>query len=320
MKSKECLNGNKMPKIPLIVICSPTATGKSHLALQLAQSAGAEILNADSLQVYRYMDIGTAKPTRKEREKVAHHLIDVVNPDEEYNAAVYSEQARAIIENLAREGKPVFVVGGTGLYIRALLQGIIATPPVDENIRKYYKELRDRHGREYVFGLLQKRDPQAALHINPNDSVRVIRALEVLDQSGQSIIALQQKHLFADCPYSVCKIGLRVERDELKKRINLRTSQMVETGLLDEVRGLLAKGYSEKLKPLQSLGYKQMIDFIGKRQSWEQTLDSINRETWQYAKRQMTWFGADKTINWFRPEETEEIESKIEDFLPVILT
>jgi tRNA dimethylallyltransferase len=320
MKSKECLNGNKMPKIPLIVICSPTATGKSHLALQLAQSAGAEILNADSLQVYRYMDIGTAKPTRKEREKVAHHLIDVVNPDEEYNAAVYSEQARAIIENLAREGKPVFVVGGTGLYIRALLQGIIATPPVDENIRKYYKELRDRHGREYVFGLLQKRDPQAALHINPNDSVRVIRALEVLDQSGQSIIALQQKHLFADCPYSVCKIGLRVERDELKKRINLRTSQMVEAGLLDEVRGLLAKGYSEKLKPLQSLGYKQMIDFIGKRRSWEQTLDSINRETWQYAKRQMTWFGADKTINWFRPEETEEIESKIEDFLPVILT
>jgi tRNA dimethylallyltransferase len=320
MKSKECLNGNKMPKIPLIVICSPTATGKSHLALQLAQSAGAEILNADSLQVYRYMDIGTAKPTRKEREKVAHHLIDVVNPDEEYNAAVYSEQARAIIENLAREGKPVFVVGGTGLYIRALLQGIIATPPVDENIRKYYKELRDRHGREYVFGLLQKRDPQAALHINPNDSVRVIRALEVLDQSGQSIIALQQKHLFADCPYSVCKIGLRVERDELKKRINLRTSQMVETGLLDEVRGLLAKGYSEKLKPLQSLGYKQMIDFIGKRQSWEQTLDSINRETWQYAKRQMTWFGADKTISWFRPDETEEIKIKIEDFLPVILT
>jgi tRNA dimethylallyltransferase len=320
MKSKECLNGNKMPKIPLIVICSPTATGKSHLALQLAQSAGAEILNADSLQVYRYMDIGTAKPTRKEREKVAHHLIDVVNPDEEYNAAVYSEQARAIIENLAREGKPVFVVGGTGLYIRALLQGIIATPPVDENIRKYYKELRDRHGREYVFGLLQKRDPQAALHINPNDSVRVIRALEVLDQSGQSIIALQQKHLFADCPYSVCKIGLRVERDELKKRIKLRTSQMVEAGLLDEVRGLLAKGYSEKLKPLQSLGYKQMIDFIGKRQSWEQTLDSINRETWQYAKRQMTWFGADKTINWFRPDETEEIKIKIEDFLPVILT
>lgn len=303
-----------MPKIPLIVICSPTATGKSHLALQLAQSARGEILNADSLQVYRHMDIGTAKLTRKERERVVHHLIDVVNPDEEYNAAVYSGQARVIIENLSRQGKPVFVVGGTGLYIRTLLQGIIATPPVDENIRKYYKELRDRHGREYVFGLLQKRDPQAALRINPNDSVRVIRALEVLDQSGQSIIALQQKHLFADCPYSVCKIGLWVERDELKKRINLRTSQMVEAGLLDEVRGLLAKGYSEKLKPLQSLGYKQMIDFIGKRRNWEQTLDSINRETWQYAKRQMTWFGADKTINWFGPDQEDEIQRTLELF------
>lgn len=303
-----------MSKITLIVICSPTATGKSHLALQLAQSAGAEILNADSLQVYRYMNIGTAKPTLEERRKVAHHLIDVVNPDEEYNAAVYSEQARAIIGNLAGQNKPVFVVGGTGLYIRALLQGIIDTPPVDENIRNYYKTLRDLHGREYVFGLLQKRDPRAAGRLNPNDSVRVIRALEVLDQSGQSIVALQQKHLFADCPYDVCKIGLRVERDELKKRINLRTSQMVEAGLLDEVRGLLEKGYSGKLKPLQSLGYKQMIDFIGKRHGWEQTLDSINRETWQYAKRQMTWFGADKTINWFRPDQEDEIQRTVELF------
>lgn len=314
MKSNDCSNENRPPGIPLVVIGSPTATGKTRLALQLAQSLGAEIVNADSLQVYRYLDIGTAKPTREERNRVRHHLIDVVHPDEEYNAAVFSEQARAIIENLASVGKPVFVVGGTGLYIRALLQGIIATPPVDENIRKYYKELRDRHGREYVFELLQKRDPQAAARLNPNDSVRVIRALEVLDQSGQSIVTLQQKHLFADCPYNVCKIGLRVERDELKKRISLRTSQMVEAGFLDEVQGLLAKGYSEKLKPLQSLGYKQMIDFIRKRHSWEQTLDLINRETWQYAKRQMTWFGADKTINWYKPDQEDEIQKTVERF------
>lgn len=303
-----------MPKTDLVVICSPTATGKSHLGLHLAQSAGGEILNADSLQVYRYLDVGTAKPTLEERRKVAHHLIDVVNPDEEYNAAVYSEQARAIIGNLSGQNKPVFVVGGTGLYIRALLQGIIATPPVDENIRRHYQQLRDCNGREYVFGLLQKRDPQAAGRLNPNDSVRVIRALEVLDQSGQSIIALQQKHLFADCPYNVCKIGLRVERDELKNRINLRTSQMVEAGLLDEVKGLLENGYSEKLKPLQSLGYKQMIDFIRKRHNWKHALDTINRETWQYAKRQMTWFGADKTINWFKPDQEDEIQKTVELF------
>jgi tRNA dimethylallyltransferase len=314
MKSKECLNEGKMPKIPLIVICSPTATGKTNLALQLADAFGGEILNADSLQVYRYLDIGTAKPTLEERKKVIHHLIDVVDPDEEFNAAIYSEQARVVIEQLARKNKPVFVVGGTGLYIRALLQGIIATPPVDENIRNYYRGLRDHHGKEYLFGLLRERDPRAAARINPNDAVRVIRALEVLEQSGQSIVTLQQKHSFADCPYDACKIGLHVDRDELKKRINLRTEQMMESGFLDEVRGLLARGYDEKLKPLQSLGYKQMIAFIRGRYDWDTALHFINRDTWQYSKRQLTWFSADKAIHWFTSDQFEEIKKNVDTF------
>ncbi|MEN6469799.1 MAG: tRNA (adenosine(37)-N6)-dimethylallyltransferase MiaA [Smithella sp.] len=309
-----------MPKIPLVVICSPTATGKTHLAVELAEAEGGEIVNADSLQVYRYLDIGTAKPTRAEKERAPHHLIDVVNPDEEFNAALYAGQARAIIAKLAEENKPVFIVGGTGLYIRALLQGIIATPPVDENIRNYYRELRDRHGREYLFGLLKERDPQAAGRINPRDAVRVIRALEVLEQSGESIIALQQKHAFADCPYDVCKIGLRVERAELKKRIAERTQRMVEAGLVDEVRGLLERGYSENLKPLQSLGYKQTVAFIRGRASWDQTLDLINRDTWQYSKRQLTWFSADKIINWFSPDQFDQIRKTVETFRTVILT
>lgn len=304
-----------MSRIPLVVICSPTATGKTRLAIELAEVFGGQIVNADSLQVYRYLDIGTAKSTCQERNRVAHHLIDVVDPDEEYNAAIYNEQARAIIEKLAGVGVPVFVVGGTGLYIRALLQGIIATPPVDENIRHYYRELRDRYGREYLFGLLRARDPQAAGRINPNDAVRVIRALEVLEQSGESIVTLQQKHLFADCPYDTCKIGLSVERDELKKRIVARTVRMAEAGLVDEVRGILARGYSEKLKPLQSLGYKQVIEFIRGRYEWDRAVDLINRDTWQYSKRQMTWFSADKTINWFAPDQFEEIRKTVEMFL-----
>lgn len=297
------------------MIGSPTATGKTRIALQLAESLGAEIVNADSLQVYRYLDIGTAKPTRMERERVKHHLLDVVNPDEDYNAALYCEQARALIADLAGRGRRALVVGGTGLYIRALLQGIIDTPPVDENIRRHYKELRDRYGRTYVFGLLRKRDPLAADRLNPNDSVRVIRALEVLDQSGQSILELQKKHRFTDCPYAVLKIGLRVERDELKKRIHRRTEQMVETGLPDEVRGLLDRGYSEALKPLQSLGYKQVISFIRGRCGWDQAIAEINRETWQYAKRQLTWFRADKTIAWYGPDETRKIEDRTRKFL-----
>ncbi len=140
-----------------MVICSPTATGKTSLAIELAEASGGEIVNADSLQVYRYLNIGTAKPTREERARVPHHLIDVVDPDEEFNAAIYAGQARAVIDRLADAGKPVFVVGGTGLYIRALLQGIIETPPVDENIRNYYKGLRDRFGRQYIYGLLEQK-------------------------------------------------------------------------------------------------------------------------------------------------------------------
>lgn len=314
MKSKDCSNENKKPKIPLVVIGSPTATGKTGLAIELARTLSGEIINADSLQVYRFLDIGTAKPTLEERASVPHHLIDVVNPDEEYNAALYAEQARRTIDTLADAGKPVFVVGGTGLYIRALLSGMIETPPVDEAIRNHYREIRDRHGREHLYGLLQQRDPQAALRINPNDAVRVIRALEVLDQSGQSIVTLQQKHSFADCPYDAFKIGLSFDREELKTRIAFRTQQMIETGLLDEVRGLLAQGYSEKLKPLQSLGYKQIIEFIRGSRDWEETLRLINRDTWQYSKRQMTWFSADKTIRWFAPNQIGEIKKALETF------
>ena len=299
------------------MICSPTATGKTRLAIELAEAVGGEIVNADSLQVYRYLDIGTAKPTREERARVPHHLIDVVDPDEEFNVAIYAGQARAVIDRLADAGKPVFVVGGTGLYIRALLQGIIETPPVDENIRNYYKGLRDRFGRQYIYGLLEQRDPQAARRINVNDSVRVIRALEVLDQSGQSIVEMQRNHLFADCPYDVCKIGLAVERAELKERIAFRSAKMMEAGLIEEVRGLLAQGYSPDIKPLQSLGYKQVVDFIHGINDRERTLDLVVRETWRYAKRQMTWFLADKTIRWFTPDQYQAIQKTVESFLNI---
>lgn len=300
-----------------MVICSPTATGKTRLAIELAEAVGGEIVNADSLQVYRYLNIGTAKPTREERARVPHHLIDVVDPDEEFNVAIYAGQARAVIDRLADAGKPVFVVGGTGLYIRALLQGIIETPPVDENIRNYYKGLRDRFGRQYIYGLLEQRDPQAARRINVNDSVRVIRALEVLDQSGQSIVEMQRNHLFADCPYDVCKIGLAVERAELKERIAFRSAKMMEAGLIEEVRGLLAQGYSPDIKPLQSLGYKQVVDFIHGINDRERTLDLVVRETWRYAKRQMTWFLADKTIRWFTPDQYQAIQKTVESFLNI---
>lgn len=300
--------------MPLVIINSPTATGKTELAINLALEFGGEIISADSLQVYRYLDIGTAKPSQEQRNKVKHHLIDVVDPDEEFNAAFFAEQARIIIADLAKKGNPVFIVGGTGLYIRALLQGIIETPIVDENIRNYYRQLRDSHGKEYLYNLLQRRDADAARKINPNDSVRVIRALEVLEQTGESISAKQKRHSFADCPYKTYKIGLQLDRKDLKQRIIMRTEKMIADGLLDEVKSILDRGYNDKLKPLQSLGYKQIIGFLRKDYNWENALNLIKRDTWHYAKRQLTWFTADKEINWFKSDLSEEIKESVERF------
>ncbi len=304
-----------MNKLPLVIINSPTATGKTKLAMDLALAFGGEIISADSLQVYRFLDIGTAKPTIEERNKVKHHLIDIVYPDEEFNAAVFTEQAHKIIENMAKSHKPVFIAGGTGLYIRALLKGIIETPKVDENIRNFYRCLRDSQGKEYLYNLLQQRDKEAALRINSNDSVRVIRALEVLEQTGESIVDIQKRQAFRDNNYHTCKFGLKIDREELKKRIAERSDKMIASGLLDEVRWLLARGYGEDLKPMQSLGYKQMTDFLSGKNDWEKTVHLIKRETWLYAKRQMTWFAADKEISWYSSEQSDEINKSVGSFL-----
>jgi tRNA dimethylallyltransferase len=303
-----------MEKVPLVIINSPTATGKTELAINLALEFGGEIISADSLQVYRYLDIGTAKPSQGQRSKVKHHMIDVVDPDEEFNAAFFAEQARIIIADLIRQGKPVFIVGGTGLYIRALLWGIIETPTVDENIRNYYRQLREQHGKEYLYSLLQQRDADAARKINLNDSVRIIRALEVMEQTGESISAKQKRHSFANCPYKTYKIGIQFDRAELKQRIITRTEKMITAGLLDEVKSILDRGFSYNLKPLQSLGYKQIIGFLQKECNWENALNLIKRDTWQYAKRQLTWFNADKEINWFKPDLSGEIKKNVEKF------
>jgi tRNA dimethylallyltransferase len=303
-----------MEKISLVIINAPTATGKTALSLEIASKYGGEIINADSMQVYRYLDIGTAKPTLEQRKMVRHHLIDVVNPDEEFNAALYADMASEAIAKLAREKKKIFVVGGTGLYIRALTKGIIETPPVDEKIRGYYKNLGKTHGKEYLYDLLKKKDEAAALKINPRDSVRVIRALEVLKQTGESITAKQARHSFAESPYNAVKIGLLIEREEIKRRIAERTANMLASGLVDEVKDILMRGYKKNLKSLQSLGYRQIIKYLSGDYDLTEAERLINRDTWQYAKRQTTWFAADKTIRWFGPADYNSITREIEKF------
>lgn len=186
---------------------------------------------------------------------------------------------------------------------------------MDKSIRNHFHRLRDVHGKQYLYDLLLKRDEIAAAQINVNDSVRVIRALEVLEQTGESIAVKQKKHSFADYRYTTYKIGLKIDRQALKRNIELRTDKMIAEGLLNEVREVYAMGYTENLKPLQSLGYKQVIGFLNNNQDWESTVNLIKRDTWQYAKRQMTWFAADREINWFDAGDQSDIAKYINNFL-----
>jgi tRNA dimethylallyltransferase len=305
----------KIEKPRLIVILGPTAAGKTALALALAHESGGEIISADSMQVYRYLDIGTAKPTREERSLVKHHAIDIVNPDEQFNAAMFIRLAHGAIGKLSDAGKPVFVVGGTGLYIKALLGGLFEGPDADEDLRKLYRQELKQFGNTYLYEKLRERDEQAAAQIDRNDIPRIIRALEVLELCGLSIVEKQKAHHFGDNLYDVIKIGLKMERTELYKRIDQRTEKMIEDGLVDEVERLLSMGYHETLKPMQALGYKHIARLIKGSCNLADAVKMIKRDTRHFAKRQMTWFGRDKEIEWFAPSDIDTIRRKIDHFL-----
>lgn len=301
---------------PLVIIVGPTAAGKTAVVSALAEKVPGRIISADSMQVYRHMDIGTAKPTKEEREKFSYHLIDVVNPDQAFNGARFLELSRDVIKQQAPEGAPVYVVGGTGLYVRILLGGLISGPGPDETLRKGYKDLAAAFGKLHLYDLLKVRDPQAAERIKPNDTVRVIRALEVLDLTGESITTKQVAHAFQENPdYRYIKIGIRREKENLQQRIEKRVDQMMDLGLVREVENLLEMNYSEDLKSMQSLGYRHMVRYIYGEWSREEAVAAMKRETWQYAKRQMTWFKKDDEILWFDPEDLAEIHSRVAAFL-----
>jgi len=291
----------------LIVVMGPTAVGKTRTAIALAKFCNGEIVSADSMQVYRHMDIGTAKPTPAEQGQVRHHLIDIVDPDEPFNAASFMERARAAIADLHRRGKGIVVTGGTGLYIRALLGGLFDGPGADEALRRSYAAILEREGKPGLYEILKTKDSRAAAIIHPNDAARTVRALEVLELTGVSIVDQQQDHGFAQRPYSVLKIGLRMERPRLYERIETRTDQMMAQGFLEEVQCLLDMGFSEDLKPMQARGYRQLVRVLKGTLDLEEAVNSIKRETRHYAKRQLTWFGADPEISWFDAGDREGI-------------
>jgi len=299
----------------IIIITGPTATGKTEISVDVASRFDGEIVNCDSMQVYRHMNIGTAKPSLDERKGIPHHLLDVVDPDEEFNASAYRKHAIPVINDIFNRNKVCIVVGGTGLYIKSLLGGLFECPPSDSEIRKRLSMEYEENGGTALHDRLKRLDSKAASDIHPNDKIRVIRALEVIELTNRPFSELAKDHAFKDQQFSSLKICLHHEREILYERINKRSLKMLETGLIDESENLLKMGYSADLKPLKSIGYRHAIEYINNIRGYDETLELLRRDTRRYAKRQITWFKADPEMIWAYPEEKNYIEKKIKEFI-----
>ncbi len=302
-------------KPEIIIICGPTGIGKTAVAVDLAQHFSGQIIGADSMQVYKYMDIGTAKPTAAEQIRVAHHMIDIVAPDETFDAARYARLARAKILELNKQNITPFVVGGTGLYIKALLYGLFNGEVSDPDVRGRLKEEAAVHGSEYLHAHLGRLDPETAQRLHAHDTYRILRALEVVETTGKPISRHHQEHGFLEQPFRSLKIGLNMDRADLYEGINARVDAMISAGFVNEVRNLLSRGYSRDLKSMQSIGYRHMVDYIEGRLPWEECMRTLKRDHRRYAKRQLTWFGADPEIIWKEPSRMNAIMMIIKKFI-----
>jgi len=300
--SKEAEQGGA---IPLILLAGPTAAGKTSLSIELCARISAEIVNADSMQVYRRMEIGTAKPTLEQRRIVPHHLIDVVDPDEPFDAARYLSFAGPVIEDIQKRGKLPLVVGGAGLYMKVLTLGLCPGPPSDPEVKRRLTADEESKGLGQLYGDLLRIDPELAARIHPNDRQRIIRALEVFYLGAVPLSTLQKGHGFKEQILPAIKVFISREREVLYERINRRVDRMIESGLKDEVEGLLAMGYPAELKSMQSLGYRQMAAHIEGAISIQEAVCQIKRDTRHYAKRQITWFRGDSE---FRPFDADDVE------------
>jgi tRNA dimethylallyltransferase len=302
-------------RLILPVICGPTAVGKTALALELAEHFGGEIISADSRQVYRLMDIGTAKPTMSERRRIRHHLIDVVWPDEEFNAARFVALAREAVSEICQRQKMPLLVGGTGLYIRALTEGLLQAPSADPELRRLLHARAEQEGSFILHAELARVDPDSAARLHPNDLIRIVRALEVYKQSGLPLSALQDYHNFSCQPYQILKLGLHMERDKLYQRINQRAEVMFAEGLLEEAESLLRAGYHQDVKALRTIGYRQAFAFLRGEMSREEAINDLKQSTRRYAKQQLTWFRKDTSIIWLESSvDFVTIQKLIEEF------
>ncbi|MEW5975241.1 MAG: tRNA (adenosine(37)-N6)-dimethylallyltransferase MiaA [Acidobacteriota bacterium] len=307
-------------KSALIVVVGPTASGKSALALHLARALPVEIVSCDSLQIYRHLDIGTAKPTPEERGKVLHHMIDVREPDGLFTAGDYMAEGREVLDTIRRRSRVPIVVGGTGLYLRALLEGLFDGPKRSESLRARLNGIAQSKGPSHLHHLLSRVDPPSATRIAPNDKPKLIRALEVYFLTSRSISTHFSQGRSPLLGFASLKIGLLPPRQLLYEQIDRRVDQMFESGLVDEVRSLLAKGYASHLKPFQSLGYSQVVQHLLEDLPLSEAKSLAKRDTRRYAKRQLTWFRKEKDVWWlpgfgFDPSIQKEVSEKVTRFV-----
>ncbi|OBZ18210.1 tRNA (adenosine(37)-N6)-dimethylallyltransferase MiaA [Bacillus sp. FJAT-27264] len=298
----------------VLVLLGPTAVGKTKLSLAIAKAYGAEIISGDSMQVYRGMDIGTAKISQAEMEDISHHLIDIHDPKDAYSTAEFQEQGRRLIEEISSRGKLPFIVGGTGLYIESLCYGFRFSEAVaDEAFRKEQEDYADEYGALALHARLAAVDPVSAERLHPNDRRRIIRALEVFHQTNitQSDSLAGQKK---ESPYDLCLVGLTMDRKILYKRIEDRIDAMLADGLISEVQGLLDQGYDRSLVSMQGLGYKEIAAYLAGELTIDEAVTLLKRDTRRFAKRQMSWFRHMKDIQWIDVDAEPSFDEQIEKF------
>lgn len=299
-----------MKKKSIIIISGPTGIGKSKLAVDLASSEG-EIISADSMQVYKYLDIGTAKPEEHLTQKVKHHLISIIDPHQDYSAYQFEQDADKIIDEILSRHRIPLIVGGTGLYIRALIYGLSKAPGKDPDVRHSLNDQLEKKGINFLFQQLKKVDPEYASLINAKDTTRIIRALEVYQISKQPFSYYMKEHK-KEKKYNILWIGLERPREELYRLINDRTKHMYQAGLIDETKQLIQKGFQKFLEQKKAIGYLETIDYINNMITLEQAITLTCQKTRQYAKRQMTWFRKEKEIQWFHPDEFVKMKQALD--------
>ncbi len=305
-------------EIEVIVIVGPTCSGKTQISLKLASLIPSEIISADSRQVFKHLDIGTAKPSKSELKKIPHHLINVLEPSEYYNASIFEKDCEKIIDKLFKENKSPVVVGGSGLYIQALVDGIFEIADIDEDYRKDLLKKRKDFGNEFLYKELKKVDPESASKMLPQNWKRIIRALEVYHSTGIPIWKHHKKHLSESNKkekYKFMQFGLNWEREKLYKNIDTRVDEMIEKGIVEEVRNILKIGYGKDLNSLNTVGYKEIIQYLEGNINLERAVELIKRNTRHYAKRQLTWFKKDKRIIWSDIENFAQLDKTAENIL-----